>query len=183
MRKNVHVLPAIAAAPRPVAPRFWAKVQRGKPDECWPWLGCTTTWGYGSFKVGQKSFIASRVAYAVSHGEEPGDKLVCHTCDNPACCNPTHLWLGTDADNGRDKDLKGRAVHNGIKGEKHMWSKLTTAQVLEVKTSPLTGKALAAKFGVCKTTISEIRQGRNWAWLNPSALWQSEFMAKSGLAA
>lgn len=161
------VLPAIAAAPRPVAPRFWSRVDRRGDLDCWPWTGSRTAWGYGNIRIGRHVFIASRIAWALSKGTEPGDMLVCHRCDNPICCNPSHLFLGTDADNGADMRAKGRARYNGVKGERHMWTKLTEDQVRFIKTSDAPGKVLAEQFGVKCSTISEIRQGRNWAWLKP----------------
>lgn len=165
MRKPTPVLPLIVAAPRPVAARFWRKVDRRGPDECWPWKAHISSWGYGIFRIGSKTCIASRVVWALVKGADPGHLLVCHRCDNPACCNPAHLWLGTDADNHADMMAKRRWRANGVKGERHMWTKLTEAQVRYIKTSDEPGTCLARKFNVRQSTISEIRQGRNWAWL------------------
>lgn len=165
MRKNRPVLSAIAGHNRPVEPRFWAKVQQRAATECWPWTGSISDWGYGTFRIGRGVFIASRVAFALAKNVEPGNALVCHTCDNPACCNPAHLWLGSDADNHSDMMRKGRWRGNGIKGERHMWTKLNEEQVRYIKASDEAGVVLARRFNVCNTTISEIRQGRNWAWL------------------
>ena len=108
------ILSAIASSPTPVAPRFWGKVKRGEPDVCWPFQGCTSSWGYGIIQISGKGYIASRVAYALATEEEPGKFHVCHTCDNPICCNPAHLWLGTDADNVADMFAKGREKKNTI---------------------------------------------------------------------
>jgi hypothetical protein len=84
--------------------RFWAKVEQRGPDECWPWLASADEYGYGRFR----GVAASRAAYTYTKGD-PGRLLVCHTCDNPGCVNPAHLWLGTVRDNGVDCSQKRRA--------------------------------------------------------------------------
>lgn len=170
MRRARPVLPAIAGAPRPVAPRFWARVERRGPRECWPWTGPPSDWGYGLIRIASHIYIASRVAWTLAKKTEPGSLLVCHRCDNPLCCNPAHLFLGTDGDNHRDMMAKGRWRPNGVKGERHMWVKLTEAQARRAKFGNELGVDLAREFGVRPSAISEIRQGRNWAWLQPESL-------------
>ncbi len=89
--------------------RFEAKVDRSAGAEgCWPWLAGRGRDGYGHFKLAGKQHQAHRIAFALAYGVSPNKKLVCHTCDNPPCCNPKHLWLGTAADNMRDAKSKGR---------------------------------------------------------------------------
>lgn len=98
---------------------FWTRVDVRGPDDCWNWTGPTKR-GYGHAAVNRhrqvpgrtriKSVRANRVAYELHHGVELDPKqLVCHSCDNPSCCNPAHLWLGTNADNIHDMLAKGRA--------------------------------------------------------------------------
>lgn len=91
---------------RPVEVRFWEKVDKsGGPDACWPWLGAQTPKGYGMFDHRG----AHRTAWKIANGPIPDGKLVRHlVCDNPPCCNPRHLALGTDADNAADKVAHGR---------------------------------------------------------------------------
>lgn len=87
--------------------RFWGKVQ--KSDGCWEWQGPRSRYGYGKFKCGYRTHIASRFAYKLAHRVTlTPDQVVCHTRDNPPCCNPAHLFLGTQADNLRDMVAKGR---------------------------------------------------------------------------
>lgn len=97
--------------------RFWSKVDRRGPDECWPWRGRVNPDGYGLFDLGKTATTAHRVAWELSNGEPiPKDLLGCHTCDNPPCVNPAHLFIGTIADNNRDRTTKGRdGRHNTLK--------------------------------------------------------------------
>lgn len=87
--------------------RFWPKVNVGSDDECWEWTAAT--WGgYGQFGKSGRSYRSHRVAWVIDRGPIPPGLVVCHHCDNPPCCNPAHLFLGTIGDNNADRDAKGR---------------------------------------------------------------------------
>lgn len=161
--------------------RFWAKVDRsGGPDACWPWRARVSTTGYGVFScsrpgVGSKHG-AHRIAYTIANGRSIQDELVCHACDNPVCCNPAHLWTGTDADNRRDAAAKGRAKGNPnpkpfpsdakARGENHHKAKLTVNDVREIRRLYRAGEVgyyrLAQQFGVSPMNIKAIVTGRTW---------------------
>ena len=88
------------------AEKFWSKVNRRGPDDCWEWMNSGT---YGHFYIGKgQARPAHRIAYELTYGDIPVGLCVCHHCDNPPCCNPTHLFVGTVQDNMRDKVAKGR---------------------------------------------------------------------------
>lgn len=88
--------------------RFWSRVDRRGPDECWQWTGATDSHGYGQLTIHNRHVGAHRLAYTFTVGSIPAGLCICHTCDNPPCCNPAHLFIGTMSDNLRDCAQKGR---------------------------------------------------------------------------
>ena len=144
--------------------RFMMRVQVGGKHDCWPWTGSrfSADWhGQWRNEAGQIE-PTHRAAYRLFVGELPKGMHVCHKCDNPICVNPNHLFLGTRADNARDMWAKGRARPGVSRGEAHGCATLTEAQVLEIRESTEHGPTLALKYGVTRTTISEIRRRKTW---------------------
>ena len=100
--------------------RFWAKVKKNGPNECWLWQASKTSHGYGKIGSGGKygpSLRAHRVSYEIHYGSIPNGLNVLHTCDNPPCCNPGHLFLGTQSINNWDRAKKGRTKNGDVRGE------------------------------------------------------------------
>ncbi|WP_083195220.1 HNH endonuclease signature motif containing protein [Pararhodobacter sp. CCB-MM2] len=108
----------MAEYPYTVTARFWSKVNvpanKMVHRMCWPWTGSTAK-GYGQLWVGKTNVRAHRLAYEIANGPVPVDLMVRHKCDNPLCCNPAHLEVGTHEENMRDKAVRGRAYRGGPK--------------------------------------------------------------------
>lgn len=132
---------------------LWQKITKGDPAACWPYKGACDVHGYGRPAKFNKRYYAHRRIYEIVNGPIPEGMLVLHTCDNPPCCNPAHLKLGTESDNRRDMVLKKR--HH---------TKLTVEQVREIRSSTELGKDLAARFGVTDSTVCAIRRGERWKY-------------------
>ena len=148
--------------------RFWPKVKRMGEDDCWPWTGALGTSGYGAFRLGKIVPNASRVALALSIGRWPDQhEHVCHKCDNPPCCNPSHLFIGTNAENARDAVAKGRTHKwNGARrGERGTRSILCESDVRKILSLRGTGSTteIGKMFGVSGGAISAIWRGESWS--------------------
>lgn len=148
------------------AQRLAARTQRWPgEDSCWVWTGHCSK-GYGRMTVAKKGVLVHRLAYELSVGPIPGGLDVLHTCDNPKCVRPSHLFLGNDADNMTDKTQKGRQA----RGQGHGNAKLTEDAVKQIKSLyrknvyGLT-KRLANQFGVTETCIRQIITGERWSHL------------------
>lgn len=155
---------------RSMADRFWEKVKKGDPTECWPWTANALPRGYGLFMVERREKYAHRIAYELTHGPIPAGYFVCHACDTPACCNPSHLWIGTPADNAADMKNKGRVA----RGERHYSTKLTPEQyqqlLREYEALPhreggyhMGAGALARRYGIAVKILSNLRRGVHWS--------------------
>lgn len=146
------------------AVRFWKNVSKGDKDECWLWTAARRSNRYGAFRAGNKCDSAHRFSWELHFGEIPEGMVVCHKCDNPPCVNPNHLFLGTHAENQRDKKIKGRAA----RGEANNKAKLTENDVREIRTlisQGLSSRQIASKFNVQHAAILTIKSGKNWSWL------------------
>jgi len=88
--------------------RFYRFVDVQGEDDCWNWLGCKEKRGYGRFAMPDYIYYAHRMSYLIEHDFIPENKIVRHSCDNTSCVNPKHLLVGTDLDNARDRDTRGR---------------------------------------------------------------------------
>lgn len=161
---------------------FWNRVARRGEEECWPWIGAHNKDGYGHlYVVSRKRNIgAHRLSWEIHHGPIPPGLLVCHTCDNPNCVNPYHLFLGTQKENLADRDQKGRGINgpkNGrhthpertARGERNGSAKLTGDMVgrilREWKGRTTSQRELARQLGVHYDTVWRVVHGKFWKHL------------------
>lgn len=172
--------------------RFWILVDKSAgPDKCWHWTGYCGTNGYGQVKIRNRRTSPHRYAYELTFGPIPKGMVICHKCDNPPCCNPAHLFLGTYSDNTQDSIRKGRGYGGDrhwtklhpervIRGDKHLFHQhpelmqgensnsaiLTAKQVQEIRHLYATGnikqRELAIQFGIDQTTVSSIVLHKLW---------------------
>lgn len=152
--------------------RFWTHVDRRTDDECWPWLRSRNSNGYGAFYINRVYFGAHRVAWTATSGPIPPGMHVLHRCDNRPCCNPSHLFLGTQQDNNADMLAKKR--NKPIpprRGSRHHNAKLTETSVDEIRQRVASGTsqtALAREYGVSRIVIRSAVLGLTWAHVKAS---------------
>ena len=144
--------------------RFLAKVKINEATRCWEWQAYCNQDGYGKFYVSGKVSYAHRVSYAHYKGE-PDDLCVLHKCDAPRCCNPDHLFIGTQQDNMTDMATKERSACN--LGTNNPNCKLTGEEVLEIKNllPHLNNPDIAKRYNITITMVCNIRLGRTWSEL------------------
>lgn len=156
--------------------RFWARVEKNGPvpphrpelGPCWIWTG-TLSKGYGVIargKRGEGHVITSRLSWEMVNGAIPDDLLVCHACDNPPCCRPSHLFLGTDYDNARDRDSKGRQIVPIRRGTRNAAATITEAEVRQIRNAVSNGqkrREVARDFGVSYAIVCRIVSGETWS--------------------
>jgi len=153
--------------------RFWSKVDRRDENSCWEWTRGKVKEGYGRFKLNGKQVSAHRLAYSLTYGEAPSGLYVCHRCDNRSCCNPSHLFLGTNQDNQLDCVAKGRsAVHRLIsidrRGINNGRAKLTEDQVCGIMARYLMGisqRQISREYNISSGRVSDIVNLKKWSHL------------------
>jgi hypothetical protein len=151
-----------------VIDRFWSYVNKqegqGPNGDCWTWTKHIMHKGYGHFMIDKKPYRTHRLAWKFTYGD-PGISHVLHKCDNRACCNPSHLFLGSNEDNKKDMMTKNRqakgdqVAHRGIE---HGMSKLSENEVLEIRTSSLSVKDICKKYKIGKTHAHRILKRESW---------------------
>jgi hypothetical protein len=148
--------------------RFWAQLEKGPdPDSCWTWTSSLDSAGYGRIRrTGGMAISAHRASWELHFGPLPFRSghhgvCVCHTCDNRACVNPEHLFLGTHDENMRDASEKGRLAWR--KGEGSHAAKLTDHQIRAIRADRRLLREIAEDYGVSISTVSAIRLRRVWS--------------------
>lgn len=155
---------------QPLADRFWSHVDVRGPDDCWPWTAHTNDGGYGRVRVGPVLWLAHRLAWFLRNGPIPEGQCALHSCDNPPCCNPAHVFLGTRLDNNEDRDKKGRGNYAQRRGAGNANAKLTEQDVLEIRALGALQPAhrIADRFGVSPSHVRRIVTGEKWSHLVPN---------------
>lgn len=145
---------------KPIEQRFWEKVQKGpNENDCWIWTaakrGQNLDYGVLKVSVEEGDVAAHKFSYELHNGPVPEGMLVCHTCDNPPCVNPAHLFTGTHRDNAIDREKKHRSSKHGLQ-------KLDDKSAKEIKYSTLSQCKLSKIYGVSRATIASIQKGKTW---------------------
>lgn len=142
--------------------RFWNKVHKTLDDQCWNWTAAFKENGYGTLRMKRngkwRMSYAHRVSWELAEGDIPDGLYVCHSCDNRACVNPSHLWLGTHQQNQQDMAKKGRVFSPA--------KKLTDEQVRLIREELSLGNRqvdIAARYGVQRSHVSRIKTGHRRA--------------------
>ena len=157
--QNVHLsLIRYRCSSRVLDDLLWSRVDKKSKFECWLWTAGKFSKGYGAFRIKGEQQTTHRVSYEMYHGPIPEGMKVCHTCDNPPCVNPEHLFLGTQKDNIQDCVKKKRIA----RGEKQGHSKLKEAQVRAILKDERSQREIAKTYNVAQPTISDIKRGKRW---------------------
>ena len=157
--KDVHISHGVVDTTPEI--KFWNRVDIKGGNECWEWQRGRHVFGYGLVTWDGATRRAHRIAYTLTKGAIPEGLVVRHSCDNPPCCNPSHLALGTPAQNNQDKIDRGRQA----RGEAANIGKLTEADVRKIlllRSQGVSLKRIAPQFGVTFSTIGHISQRRTW---------------------
>jgi hypothetical protein len=149
--------------------RFWERVTKGSDTECWLWKRNGKRYGYCWSK--NKNVMVHRISWEIANKQPvPEGLCVLHHCDNTLCVNPLHLWLGTQLDNIRDRETKGRGNYSGItldqRGEKNRRAKLKNSDIPEIRRLLKAGhtqREIAKLFNICQATIYLIKHGKQWS--------------------
>lgn len=136
---------------------FWKNVDKKGEDECWNWIGPKVPSGYGVGCVMGKRGYAHRIAYKLVKGEIPDGFNVCHSCDNPSCCNPNHLWAGTQKENIDDRECKGH--HKGWKNTLDFYGR-RRREIFKMREAGFTQRAIGEKFGISQPQVNSILHSR-----------------------
>ncbi len=149
--------------PQSIIDRFWSKVDIGFPDQCWEWQASRREKGYGQLWDGKFNWRSHRFVYTLEHGTIPDGMFVLHKCDNPACCNPRHLYLGTAQDNSTDMKRRNPNHKRNVTRAHRDASPLNWSIVKDIRSSDLSPRVLSEKYGVSTDCIYGVLANKSWA--------------------
>jgi len=154
--------------PESILNRFWKYVNKLSNNECWNWIGSLSLrGGYGQLSYKGGLLKAHKISYEIHKGIINKGLYVCHKCNNPKCCNPAHLYSGTPKNNWDDTIKTGNAhTLEVLKGENSPSSRIKYSDVLFIRKSNKTLKELGDKFGISKTSVSNIKKNKTWKTKN-----------------
>ena len=150
--------------PKPLEERFWNKVNKNGTycerlgSKCWLWMGHKTGGKYGGYGLilkNGKNISTHRLSWTLANGTIPESIKILHKCDNPPCCNPDHLYPGTDLENAQDRDIRGRNGH-----AKLTWEKVD--KIRKMQDNGIPPKELSTIFGVTCADLSDIKNYKIW---------------------
>lgn len=144
---------------------FWSRIHPDLNSGCWLWAGGTHPGGYGTVKLGGRWWKAHRLAWSLLGGSLPAGLHACHKCDTPACVNPAHIFLGTDADNAADKTRKGRGGYGVTRGEKNPRTQATDEKVVTIRAlsdSGMSAPRIAAQLSLPVYVVRTIARRQGW---------------------
>jgi len=175
---NPRVLPSLSESDKL---RFFRKVSTTPTEKgCLEWIGYRSKDGYGKFSVGIRRLLAHRVALSIHSGHNSDRLHACHSCDNPSCCNPLHLFWGTHKENMDDMNKKGRCLNRRRgdnhpsriyielrpRGEVHGMAKLTATDIPIIRSDRRKQREIAADYGVSRELISSIKRRITWTHIS-----------------
>lgn len=144
--------------------RFWAKVKKGRGSGCWTWTGAAKGAGYGILKIEGRTVRANRLSFELKHGRSPKGHVL-HTCDNPSCVRPSHLYEGDAQRNAADREERGRGNH--VRGSANPRARLCDAEVRVIKAllrrGNMTQQAIADHYNIKRSAVADIKAGRSWS--------------------
>jgi hypothetical protein len=144
---------------------FWKRIRVGAPNDCWDWIKGKSPKGYGRYTKAKRNGMPSgahQVSWILTYGVIPRGLYVLHTCDNPSCCNPNHLFLGTAKDNAEDKVRKGRQP----RGEQIPTHKLTWDQVNDIRLDGRKPKDISKDYNISVVMVYLILKNKSWSQSN-----------------
>lgn len=146
----------------PIDERFWNKVEKSGDDECWNWKASFRKHSekYGAFWMNGRHHPSSRIAWILTNGEIPHGYVVCHKCDNPSCCNPSHLFIGLPSDNDADRVAKGRQCRGSA--QKGAILNETIVLVIRAMSENIGMKKTAEITGIKYGTVRDVCARRSW---------------------